>query len=191
MDLFVTAIRVAAALEDIDAAEEIHAFAMELVERGELNSEIAAKQLPQLHAGLLDAYAEGRSKRALRYFETLIRSSQTPVILDTFTAYIKACLFLDERPRLIYLPQLLHKEGIPQGALPKIHQQEIKAAVNRYAAHNEKPASIRKKEELNDVNPLEQLRQVKTWGQQVDRLDDYFRDFMYKDIPYGKQKEKL
>ena len=164
-------LRACAILERIDVAEELYTFFME--------HESSANAPIHLHNAMLDVYAEARSPFAFDFFERICRNYHPNA--DTFTSMTKACIFLDERKRLVRVREQMRLHGILDRELAPSILQEIVEASERYtqrATHNYK----------DDI--MSDLRAEQSWGRLVDSRDIEFKKLLEPYLEKAKQERK-
>ena len=123
---------------------------------------------------MLDCYAEASSPLAFNFFDEMLKKN-LPVDGGTFSAYAKACIFQDERIRLLEMVELMRAEGVLQMELSKPIRQEVYEAQKKYSKSNLKrtPVTISNEMRKKGIDYFEEFRGVGTigeipWGRRVD-----------------------
>lgn len=164
--------RAAALLERDDLAEEIYHYTQRK------NSNATGMHL---HNTMLDAYAESRNPKAFDLFNVFVDSNMK-LDSQTFINYIKACLFMDERDKLVELNELMKMHGIIYTELPELHRKEILHAltlqreISQHEEHKKHeyevlPEKLRPITDAEDNDPFGEIRRLKPWGRVNDKFD--------------------
>jgi hypothetical protein len=159
--------RAASLIQKLDLAEEIYAYTLSKFKNSQ---DIGIS----LHNTMLDNYAEAESPLAYTFFKQMLKN-ELPVNGGTFNAYAKACIFLDERHKLIDMVELMRVEGVLQMELSKPVRDEIHEAFKKYSKNSEsrKPTNIALDLHEKGIDHFESLRVVGNigempWGRRVD-----------------------
>jgi hypothetical protein len=188
MATYVTLLRACTILESVELAEEIYLTALNWAKENE-GRQATHRSTANNHVGIglyntmLDAYSESRSPMAFSFFDQLI-SKKLPVDGVTFNTYAKACIFMDQRIRLVQLPELMRVEGIMQKELSAPVRLEIKRAFEIHALPDalkqkniDSQYYLESKKGINDTQHgdfFEDLMNVQPWGRRIDERDYIF-----------------
>jgi hypothetical protein len=200
---FTTLLRACSILERVDVAEEIYTFVIHAYDSERLKSLKEIKKdkvqvqvdepdaIPiQFFNTMLDVYAEAASPYAEVFFRQMLEKKM-PIDGVTFNTYAKACIFRDERIKLVEIPELMRVEGVLQRELSQPVREEITAAYNKHIA----PLKYKKENQTGrflktrgyDVpvrgggereDFFEELRNVRPWGRYVDLKDTKFLNLL-------------
>eukprot|EP01080_Neovahlkampfia_damariscottae_P012065 gene12065-5559_t len=164
-------LRACSLVQNIDVAEEIYTYTNLKKKRDGVDSEHIGISF---YNTMLDCYAEAASPVAFSFFHEMLKNG-LPVDGGTFNAYAKACIFQDERIRLVEMVELMRVHGVLQLELSKPVRQEIYAAQKRYSKYNDarKPVNIANEMEKKGIDVFEDFRGIGTfgeipWGRRVD-----------------------
>jgi hypothetical protein len=159
--------RAASLIQKLELSEEVYAVALSKFKNSQ---DIGIS----LHNSMLDNYAEAQSPLAYSFFNQMLKN-EFPVNGGTFNAYAKACIFMDERHKLVDMVELMRVEGVLQMELSKPVRDEIHAAFQKYSKYSEarKPTNIAKDQHEKGIDHFESLRIVGNvgempWGRRVD-----------------------
>eukprot|EP00818_Percolomonas_sp_WS_P003990 CAMPEP_0117438792 /NCGR_PEP_ID=MMETSP0759-20121206/2237_1 /TAXON_ID=63605 /ORGANISM="Percolomonas cosmopolitus, Strain WS" /LENGTH=237 /DNA_ID=CAMNT_0005230497 /DNA_START=290 /DNA_END=1000 /DNA_ORIENTATION=+ len=164
--------RACALLERDDLAEDIYNFTQR---KGVASSGM------MLHNTMLDVYAEARNPKAFELFNVFLDSNMK-LDSQTFINYIKACLFMDERSKLVELSEYMRVHGILYSELPELHRKEVVHALGLYrekakqeqsrnAELAQLPDKLRPIHDAEVSDPFTEIRRVRPWGRVNDRYD--------------------
>ena len=217
---FGTLLRACSMLEQTQLAEEIYFFALqELIKDRLATSHEKPWKLSDsvsyltLCNTMLDVYAEARDPFAFNFFDQMVANSsaahysnqnieksrykRSPKLLGslngiTFNTYAKACLFLDQRIRLVEMAERMRVEGVLQSELSQPVRLEIKHALETYTEQFHKqhrsellpegPHDLIASDlfyDLRDfliIDPDEEDNAA--WGREVDTRDFKFMKFL-------------
>ncbi len=173
MNTFVILLRGCAIMEQVPLAEEIYSYAMAEAKKRSPDASQPDVGI-QLHNAMLDVYSEARDTKAFAFFETILLR-KFPVNGITFNTYAKACIFRDERIRLVRMTELMRVEGVLQKELSAPIRKEI---IESYRTHTEDNYAYSKEyRRLKENDDLIRDRlftpifEIASWGRLVDLKD--------------------
>jgi hypothetical protein len=123
-------LRACSMIENVSLGEEIYSFAIYKF----LHSNPAPEnQLTiNFYNCMLDVYAEGRNDRILPFFEQMVQKKISVNGLS-FNSLAKALIFMDQRHKLVYLPEMMRVEGVLQKELGRPIRSEIFEAMKQHS----------------------------------------------------------
>lgn len=146
---YMNLLRACALTENVALAEEIYGWTIHKFKIKE------NKYIPtQVYNAMMDVYAEARNDRIYPFFEQMM-TKKIPTDGMTFNALAKAAIFLDQKHKLVYLPELMRVEGVLQKELSKPVRAEIYEAMKNhshyYKDNDTKPKAYYKDKERRDT----------------------------------------
>lgn len=124
---YVNLLRACALSENVKLAEEIYGWTIYKFKTKQ-NDFVGI----QLYNAMMDVYAEARNDRIYPFFEQMLQK-EIPVDGMTFNILAKAAIFMDQRHKLAFLPELMRVEGVLQKELSKPVRQEIFSAMKKHS----------------------------------------------------------
>jgi len=178
---YIFLLRACALIDNASLAEEIYGYAIYRFKIKEKNDFVGI----QLYNAMLDVYAEARNDRIYPFFEQMIQK-ELPIDGMSFNTFAKAMIFLDQRYKLVFLPEMMRIEGVLQKELSKPVRQEIFEAMGKhsfeYKARDNSPKVV-KEEIVSRAGLWAEFRNpshilMNKWGREEDIHDFH----IYKDI---------